>query len=140
MADIKTRAHEASVEDFLHRIANDRRRADAFAVLKLMQSVTRKKPQMWGTSIVGFDQYSYTYANGKDGSICMIGFAPRSSSLTLYISPHFDAHAGIMKRLGKHTTSGTGGCVHIRNLADVDPAVLRELVTEAYRAMKAKHG
>jgi hypothetical protein len=136
----KTTATKASVEDFLNGVGNEKRRADAFAVLKLMQSVTRQKPKMWGASIVGFDQYEYQYANGKPGTICMIGFSPRSAALTLYLSPDFAGAEGLLKKLGKHTRSQSGGCVHIRKLEDVDLDALKELVAQSYLAMKAKHG
>src|SRR5205823_1666147 len=53
MADIQTKPNDASVEEFLNRIKDEGRRKDAFAVMKLMKSVTRKKPKMWGPAIVG---------------------------------------------------------------------------------------
>jgi hypothetical protein len=44
-----------------------------------------------------------------------------------------------MKKLGKHTRSQSGGCVHIRKLEAVDLDVLRELVAQSYLAMKRKY-
>src|SRR4051812_45084029 len=56
-AQIKTKVNDADVQGFLNRIGNAKRREDAFAILEMMKSVTRKKPRMWGASIVGFDEY-----------------------------------------------------------------------------------
>jgi hypothetical protein len=138
MAEMKTKANDASVSDFLNGIANDVRRRDALAVLGMMKSVTRKQPRMWGPSIVGFDRYHYKYASGHEGDMCMIGFSPRAQALVLYIMPGFERYAPLMKKLGKHSTGK--GCLYIRKLEDVDTGVLRELVTNAYRYMKENYG
>lgn len=44
--------------------------------------------------------------------------------------------AASLKKLGKHKVSG--GCLHIAKLADVDQAVLREMVRSAYAYVSAK--
>jgi hypothetical protein len=46
----------------------------------------------------------------------------------------FDAHADLLKKLGKHKTSV--GCLYIKKLEDVDKKVLKELVVETVKAMK----
>ena len=135
-AQVKTKVNDGSVQDFLNRIGNAKRREDAFAILKMMQSVTRKKPRMWGSSIVGFDEYHYKYASGREGDICMIGFSPRSQAMTLYLGD-LVRYAPLLGKLGKHTNGQ--GCVYVRKLDDVDRDVLKELVTESYKANKAKH-
>jgi hypothetical protein len=47
MADNKTRQTEASVDAFINSLPEPRR-ADARALVKLMQSVSRQKLKMWG--------------------------------------------------------------------------------------------
>lgn len=138
MAEMKTKASNASVKNFLNGIANARRREDAFVILEMMKSVTRKKPTMWGPSIVGFDRYHYKYESGREGDMCMIGFSPRSQALTLYIMPGFARQSELMKMLGTHTTGVS--CLYIKKLDDVDTNVLKELVAGAYRYMKEKYG
>ena len=135
-AQMKTKANDGSVQDFLGRIANARRREDAFAILKMMQSVTRKKPRMWGSSIVGFDEYHYKYESGREGDMCLIGFSPRSQAMTLYLGD-LARYAPMLGRLGKHTNGQ--GCLHVRKLEDVDRDVLKQLVSEAYKNNKTKH-
>jgi hypothetical protein len=136
-ADIKTKANDASVEAFLRRVPDAARRADALDVLQMLKDVTRLAPKMWGASIVGFGSYHYTYASGREGDMCLIGFSPRAQALTLYIMPGFRAYEGLLKRLGKCKTSVS--CLYIRRLADVDRTVLRQLMTEAYRHMRSTH-
>lgn len=137
MAEIATKVNEASVTDFLNAVANDTRREDSFAVLKLMQRITGKKPKMWGGSIVGFDQYHYKYDSGHEGDICMIGFSPRANALTLYTLPGFDGEEALLKQLGKHKRGK--GCLYINRLADVDLQVLQKLVRAAHDCMKTRY-
>ena len=133
-AHMKTKVNEASVEHFLNRVSNAKRRDDAFAVLKMMKAVTRKTPRMWGPSIVGFDQYHYKYDSGREGEMCMIGFSPRSQATTLYVMPQFARYAALRKKLGKYTTGQS--CLYIKKLEDVDLDVLKQIMTESYRYMK----
>jgi hypothetical protein len=134
---MKTQQNNVSVGEFLGRIANPKKRQDAVAIVKMIKAVTGKAPRMWGSSIVGFDRYHYQYDSGREGEMCMVGFSPRSDSLTLYISPGFDQYEGLMKKLGKYKTGQS--CLHIRKLEDVDLKVLKQLVTESYRYMKKKY-
>ena len=138
MAEMKTKVNDASVEEFVDGLANATRREDAKVVLALMKSVTRKPPKMWGSSIVGFDQYHYTYDSGREGDICMIGFSPRAQALTLYLMRGFPDYDALVKKLGKCSISMA--CLYINKLADVDLAVLRDLIAGAYRHAKATHG
>ena len=58
-----------------------------------------------------------------------IGFSPRKANTTIYLSDGCAAHAEVLARLGKHTSSVS--CVYLKRLADVDPVVLEELVTRS---------
>ena len=69
MADNKTKPTTISVPAFIDALTDETRRADAKALLKLMQSATGEKPKMWGPSIVGFGSYHYTYESGRE-AIC----------------------------------------------------------------------
>lgn len=60
MAEIKTKQHDGSVEDFIREFANSEQKiADSFELLKLMEEVSGYKPKMWGPSIIGFGKYHY---------------------------------------------------------------------------------
>jgi hypothetical protein len=126
MAELKTKPTSASVTDFLAAIPDEARRADCLTLLGLMKRATGAEARMWGASIVGFGNYHYKYASGREGDWFVIGFAPRKQDLTVYLMGGFDRHAALMRRLGKHKTGRA--CLYIRRLADVDLAVLKELI------------
>lgn len=135
MAEPKTQPTDQSVEDFLNAIPNEQKRADAFAVLKLMKQITRAEPQMWGSSIVGFGRYRLKYASGREGDWPLAAFSPRKQNLTLYIMAGFEGYADLLKKLGKFKTGKA--CLYVNKLADVDLPTLKELVKQSVKHMKA---
>ncbi len=76
MAERKTRATKVSVTDFIKSVENDTRRKDAKVVAKMMREVSGERARMWGPSIIGYGLSYYFLANGKEESICKIGFSP----------------------------------------------------------------
>src|ERR1700676_3420932 len=77
MADNKTKPTKLSVPAFIDVLTEETKRADAKALVKLMQSATGEKPKMWGPSIIGFGSYHYVYETGREGDMPLIGFSPR---------------------------------------------------------------
>jgi hypothetical protein len=73
MAENKTKPTKLSVAAFIGALADRTRRADAKALVKVMQSVTAEKPKMWGPSIIGFGSYHYKYDSGREGDMLLIG-------------------------------------------------------------------
>lgn len=137
MAENKTKPTDASPEEFLNRIEDEKKRLEAFTILKLMKQVTGKKPVMWGPSIVGFGLYHYKYASGREGDFFVTGFSPRKQNLTIYIMPGFARYATLMKKLGKHKTGSS--CLYIKKLDDVDMPTLKQLITESVAHMARKY-
>ena len=133
MGEPKTTRNPASVAGFLASVADPRRRADAEAVTALMAEVTGAEPTMWGTSIVGFGSYRYKYGSGREGEWPAVGVSPRKASLTVYLSAGFDGYDDLLARLGPHSIGKS--CLYIKRLADVDEAVLRELVEGGFRQL-----
>lgn len=129
MAEMKTKQTDADVETFLAGIADPRRRQDCRTVLELMRKATGSEPRMWGASIVGFGTYHYRYESGREGDMCVLGFSPRKSALTLYLSGGLEPQRARLGRLGKHKTGK--GCLYIGNLEEIDLAVLSELLDDA---------
>lgn len=117
---------------FLGSVASERRREDAIAVTRMMQEITGEEPVMWGSSLVGFGRYSYTYASGRSGEWFTVGLSPRRSSLTIYLMDGFERHQHLLDRLGPHTIGKA--CLHIRRLDQIDTDVLRELITDSAAA------
>jgi len=126
VSDPKTRPTDDSVEAFLNSVEDDKKREDAFALLRLMKEVTGEEPTMWGDSIVGFGSYHYRYASGREGDWFLTGFSPRKRNLTLYIMAGFDEYDDLLEGLGKYKTGKS--CLYLNRLEDVDVQVLRELV------------
>ena len=134
-AVLKTTETGASVEKFLDGVSDAGRREDAYAVLELMQKVTRAPPKMWGSAIVGFGSRKLVYESGRELNWPYVAFSPRKRNLVLYITDGFNGYAELMARLGKHKTGKS--CLYINKLADVDMKVLKELVTRSVRHLKA---
>ena len=132
--ELKTKLNDASVTEFLDRVADEQKREDCFKILKMMKQVTKEEPKMWGSSIVGFGTYHYKGKSGREGDWMLIGFSPRKQNLTLYLTGGFDAHAALLKDLGKFKTSM--GCLYIKKLDDVDKKVLKELLQASVKRMK----
>ena len=137
MAELKTRANDRSVEEFLEAIPDPGRREDCRALSQLMQEVTGAEPRMWGDSIVGFGIYHYKYASGREGDWPLTGFSPRKRNLTIYLTSGFDGYGALLEKLGKHKTGV--GCLYINRLADVDRQGLRELVSRSVAQMRAAY-
>ncbi len=136
MSELKTKVNNASVKDFLNSVEDVGRRKDCFEISKMMESVTKAKPKMWGTSIIGFGSYHYKGKSGREGDWMLTGFSPRKQNLTLYLMGGFDSEKNLLDKLGKFKTSV--GCLYIKKLDDVDKKVLKELVTASVKKLKSK--
>jgi hypothetical protein len=136
MAENKTRPTQLSVKQFIDALADPARRADATAILKMMQSVAGEKPKMWGPSIVGFGSYHYKYDSGREGDMPLIAFSPRKAATVLYNMTAFSDSKALLAKLGKHTTGG--GCLYIKKLADVDGKVLETLIQKSLASARAR--
>nr|MCU0240050.1 DUF1801 domain-containing protein [Pyrinomonadaceae bacterium] len=95
-------------------------------------------PKMWGTSIVGFDQYHYKYESGREGDMCRIGFSPRKQNIVLYIVDGFEKYEDLMSKLGKHKTGKS--CLYINKLSDIDERILNTLIELSVKHFNDKYG
>ncbi len=137
MSESKTRPTDVKAEDFLEAVEHPTRKRDGFELLRIMKEVTKKKPVMWGPSIVGFGSYHYKYESGREGDMPLTGFSPRKQSLTVYIMPGFDEYEDLLSRLGKHKVGKS--CLYINKLADVDISVLKELIAKSVEKIDKDH-
>jgi hypothetical protein len=126
MADSKTKPTKISVAVFIDSITDQGRRADAKALVKLMQKASGEKPAMWGPSIIGFGSHHYVYDSGREGDMPLIAFSPRKSATVLYGLSSAEA---LLPKLGKHTRGK--GCIYIKNLSDIDQKVLETMAAKA---------
>lgn len=136
MSDNKTRPTSSSVNAFIDAVENETRRSDSYVLLDLLQKITEHPPILWGTSLIGFGSYHYTYDSGREGDMLLAGFSPRKQNLALY-NTGFKRYPELMEKLGKHKTGKS--CLYITNLSDVNIKVLSELIKISFEHMKTKY-
>lgn len=134
MTELKTKQNNQSVEGFLNKVEDERKRRDCFDLATLMQRVTGYPPRMWGDSIFGFGAYHYRYASGHEGNAALTGFSPRKQNLTIYITNCLDAFSPELAKLGKFTNSKS--CLYVKSLADIDLSILEIIVSQSVQKIK----
>lgn len=134
MAENKTKQTNASVDKFINSLKDETEREDCYKIIKIMKSITKEEPKMWGPSIIGFGTYHYKYASGREGDMCIAGFSPRKQNLTIYLMPGFEIQQSQLKKLGKYKTSKV--CLYIKSLKDVDVKILKEMISISVKETK----
>lgn len=139
MAELKTKPNKKSVADYIKHV-DEKRRDDAQTLLSLFKEVTKEKPVMWGSSIVGFGTYHYKYASGREGDFMRTGFSVRAQNLTIYIMPGytFPKYKALLKKLGPHSLGKS--CLYIKRLSDIHLPTLKKLIRESLKDMKKHYG
>ena len=122
-----------SVAAFIAGVAPEKRRRDAETLVALMQDVTGREPELWGT-IVGFGACHYRYPTGTEGDAPIAAFAPRKQASTVYLWSTA-VHADELANLGPHDTGAA--CLYMKDLEQVDTDVLRGIIAEDYRRLLA---
>jgi hypothetical protein len=127
LAVIKTKQTELSVEDFIKNLPDEQKRKDSLVLLKMMESSSKEKPKLWGSSMIGFGKKVYkSPASGREVEWFKIGFSPRKANFSLHLVMDIKKQADVLKKLGKHKTGV--GCLYINKLEDVDLKILKGLV------------
>ena len=104
----------------------------------MMKRVTGCAPKMWGTSIVGFDQYHYRYDSGHEGdSLHPRLLVAQGADQRLYRGRATRAQKTCSTRLGKHKVGKA--CLYIGKLDDVKLPVLEELLVRAVAATRKRY-
>ena len=137
MAEPKTKATRASVDNYLDAIGDELRREDCRTLVKLMRRVTKEPPVMWGASIVGFGSYHYRYASGHEGDSCLAGFSSRKGDISIYVTAGFEGQEPFLANLGKHKAGKV--CLYVKRLADVDLELLESLVEGSVAEMRRRY-
>ena len=131
MGEPKTRATDADVHAFLDGITPARRREDGLALAAIFREVTGAEPVLWGPTMVGYGSYAYVSPSDprRRGTWPKVAFSPRKAKLSLYGLKDLPEGADLLPSLGRYTEGA--GCVYVRTLDDIDPAVLRRLIAIA---------
>ncbi len=120
-----TTATEFVLADFLAPLPASQQQ-DCLTLCQLLQQLTGSKPRLWAGKMVGFGQYHYRYASGREGDTFLLGFAVSKTGLTLYAGCELQVDAEIIARLGKVKLAKS--CLYLKQLADVDLSVLTPLL------------
>lgn len=134
--EAKTKVEQIGLDAFLRSVEPPERQAEAERLVSLFSTVTGYEPRIWGSSMVGFGRYDYTYATGHSGSSFATGFSPRKAELSIYILPGYTDFGGILARLGKHRIGKS--CLYLKRLSDADETVLAELIAAGLADLKTR--
>lgn len=134
MAELKTKANDADVNQFISSLTDTQQVADSLKLVEIMSSISGEKPVMWGPSIIGFGTMHLKYASGRELDWLRIGFSPRKGKLSLYVTMEAEKLTADYKDLGKYSIGK--GCIYITKLSDVDEAKLTNMIKTAYDATK----
>lgn len=135
MAGLATKETNRSVDAFIDSIDNESKRDDSRRLVEIMEEITGNEPRVWGNEsspdfLIGFGNYSYTRKGGKESFEWFnVGFAPRKSKLTVYLTCDLSQMEDTLKDLGK--CKWGKGCLYINKLSDVDENVLRSLIDQS---------
>jgi len=139
MGEAKTTITDIAAEAFIAGVAPPARRAEAEVLDALFRKVTGEAPKMWGPTIIGYGEYRTTYESGRDVHWMRSGFSPRKAKHSLYLMGGYcdDVTArgrdDKLARLGKHSTGKS--CLYVNKLADIDLAVLEEIIAADWATM-----
>ena len=137
MAENKTKPTIASVTAFLNKVQDTQIRNDCLEILKMMQTVSKKEPVMWGSSIIGFGTYHYVYESGREGDMLVIGFSPRKQNISIYLMGGLNKVEEELPKLGKYKSGK--GCLYIKSLSEVNAEVLKKIIAKAFKEAQRKN-
>jgi len=137
MAKNKTVETDNNVEAYIYAIADEKRQKDCSDIIQLFQKQTGFQPKMWGTGIVGFGSYHYKYESGREGDAPLAAFSSRANAIVLYLSCDLNDKKEFLQRFGKHKHGK--GCIYIKQLADIDPGVLNEMIKTSVEYLTKKY-
>ncbi|BDI61437.1 DUF1801 domain-containing protein [Qipengyuania nanhaisediminis] len=139
MSDAKTTITDVDPREFIETVEPASKREDAKVLLALFERVTGEEAKMWGPSIIGFGEYRTTYDSGRRVHWMRSGFSPRKAKHSLYLMGGYcddvaaAERADLLKRLGKHSSGAS--CLYVNKLADIDLAVLEEMIARDWATM-----
>jgi hypothetical protein len=130
----KTVETKASVEAWLKKIKDEKRRKDCADVIALFKKETGLEAKMWGTAIVGFGSYHYKYESGREGDAPLTGIANRANGIVLYLGKEFEKRAELLKDFGKYKEGG--GCIYIKSMEGINKTVLSKMIKNSLKHKK----
>lgn len=139
MYEPKTKPTKVSAASYIAAIDDAERRKDCKTLVSMMKRLTGSPAKMWGPSIVGFGSYHYVYDSGHEGDSCLAAFSSRRPDLTVYLFPDYETPEAkkLLAKLGPHKIGKS--CLYLRRLADVDVAVLEQMIERSIRITRQRY-
>ena len=136
MSEIKTKAMDLDVEQFLMGVEPEKKKLDSIKLKYVFDSVLEEKASMWNNNMIGYGSYHYKSERSKQkGDWPLIAFSPRKQYIAIYIMPGVDHYKDLIDRLGKHKVS-SGSCIYVNKIEDINVDVLKEIIATSVRDMK----
>ena len=135
MSGLATKPTKRSVANYIAAIESPSKQEDSNILVALMEELSGEPAVVWGNDkvpdfLIGFGEYNYRRKGGKEDFLWFkVGFAPRKSKITLYLTTDLKQQEGVLSRLGK--CKHGAGCLYINKLADIDLEVLKELIVKS---------
>ncbi len=132
MAGLVTQETNRSVQHFIDSLGSMSKKKDSLIIIDLMRKISGYEPKIWGNEknpdfLIGFGKYSYSRkGSNQTYEWFNIGFAPRKSKLTIYLTYDVSKEEKLLKSLGKCTWGK--GCLYIKQLADINLEILESLI------------
>lgn len=131
MSGLATKETNKSVSAFIETIESDSKKNDSKKLLAIMEHITGFKPKIWGDNfIIGFGKYAYKRKNGKEEFEWFnVGFAPRKTKITIYLTFDISAEEVLLSKLGK--CKWGKGCLYVNKLTDINLDILKQLIEKS---------
>jgi hypothetical protein len=136
MSEIKTKPIDIDIDKFLMSVVPDKKRVDSIELKKLFDSVVKESPSLWNNNMIGYGSYHYKSERSKqEGDWPLTGFSPRKQYIAIYIMSHVSNYKDLLSKLGKYKIS-SGSCIYINKIEDINPDVLKEIISTSVSDMK----
>lgn len=131
MSGLKTKPSNQSVKAYIDSVDNASKKEDSYVLLKALEEASGFKAKVWGDNfIIGLGHYTYKRKGGKEEFEWFhLGFAPRKTKLTLYLTFNLSDMDDLLDNLGKYKRGS--GCFYINKLKDIDLDILRKIIDRA---------
>ncbi len=135
MAGLVTKECNRNVQAFIEGIDSISKQEDSQVILALIEEVTGLEPKVWGNEkqpdfLIGFGKYIYQRKRStQEFEWFNVGFAPRKSRLTIYLTFDINEEKELLNKLGK--CKWGKGCLYINKLTDINLDVLRQLIEKS---------
>ena len=133
----KTVATQESVIEFIENIESEKKKRDAYTLLKICEEESGYGGVMWGSSIIGFGSYHYVYPSGHSGDAALFSFAPRKTSISICSAVGDEDLKEILPRFGKYSMGKA--CIYVKKVEDIDLEVFKEILHHSIKFLSERY-